>query len=328
MSSNLESLRTTRLNKIKNTCYSNLLSGYSFIPEDFHKINDTSNNPLEVNSLFENLSMLYSIIHLFDIVNIEHNSIEYKLNGYKSLNGKLDISAMNKDSCQLYFEIYTWVYEGGNLIDKIGIARNIISLNLNADTLEIQPSTFTAIQSGFQIYQKENIRQYIDIRNKMTDQLLELQEKADKIVDGYIDDYKKSTLTIISLFISVIVLQAISDGNFFDAFGLNITLLSFSFLIISLIVMFFTKTEINKQIMRYEETYNNMKERYLDLLDNSDINRILNDDKDFNDNKKYIEGKKCQYTFIWILTLAILFISILTLYVINNKDILFNDKLN
>lgn len=43
--------------------------------------------------------------------------------------------------------------------------------------------------------------------------------------------------------------------------------------------MFVARWEIDKQLVRYSEFYKNLKERYSDLLDESDIKRILNNDQ-------------------------------------------------
>lgn len=73
----------------------------------------------------------------------------------------------------------------------MGLARNILSLNFDKENLKLSETAFEAIKSGYKIYQKENIKQYIEIRNKISDQLIELQNKADKIVASFVSDYKK-----------------------------------------------------------------------------------------------------------------------------------------
>lgn len=69
---------------------------------------------------------------------------------------------------------------------------------------------------------------------------------------------------------------------------------------------------------RYEKFYKHLKERYEDLLDKSDIKRILNNDKDFESNKQFIKKKLSSYTILWILSLTILFIIVISLFCINH----------
>ena len=307
---------TSNLVKIKNLCHCNIIDKYKFVSEDFYPI--ITNNNIVLDKMFCKYSLLYSAIFLFDILNIESSDVKYKLNGYKTISQELKFSDIDISSYETYYQIYNWVYDGGNIVDKIGLARNILSLNFDKENLKLSENTFEAIKSGYKVYQKENIKQYIEIRNKISDQLIELQNKADKIVDSFVSDYKKTFLAVVSFFISVIVIRVVSKGDFTGGFTKEVTLLTIGFLLISLLVMFFARWEINKQIKRYVEFYTNLKERYTDLLDSSDISRILNNDTDFNCNKKFIETKRCAYTILWIVSLIVLFVLTVILFILNN----------
>ncbi len=310
------SFRAERINKIKNLCHCSIVTKYSFVPEDFHPITESGSSLL--NDLFKKVTLLYSSMFLFDIFDVDGlNNISYKLNGYKTINRQVNHSDIHISSFDEYYKIYQWTYDGGNIVDKIGLARNILSLNFEKESFKLSETTFEAIKSGYKIYQKENIKQYIEIRNKISDQLIELQNKADKIIDSFIGDFKKSLFTVVSFFATVIVIRVVSKGDFSGGFTTEVTFLSIGFLLISAGIMFFARWEISKQIGRYEEFYKQLKERYEDLLDKSDIRRILNNDKDFNSNKKFIEQKRRNYTILWILSLVILLIVVLTLFCIN-----------
>ena len=104
------------------------------------------------------------------------------------------------------------------------------------------------------------------------------------------------------------MIEVVSNGSYTGGFTIEITLLSIGFLLISLCLMFFSRWEINKELVRYNDFYANLKERYTDLLDSSDINRILNGDKDFQSNQSFIKERKSKYTALWILSLSILLI--------------------
>ncbi len=317
-SSNDEIRNVSSLTKVKNLCHCNIIGKYLFIPEDFYPI--TKNNTA-LDSIFSRISLLYSAIFLFDIFSIDGKSIEYRLNGYKTINQRIDdYKSIDITSYETYYQIYSWVYEGGNIIDKIGLARNILSLNFDKENLKLSETTFEAIKSGYKIYQKENIKQYIEIRNKISDQLIELQNKADRITENFVSDYKKSFLAVVSFFISVIVIKVVSNSDFSGGFTIEVTFLSIGFLLISLIVMFFARWEINKQIERYTNFYENLKDRYKDLLEESDINRILNNDKDFLNNKKFIEKRKRNYTILWVVSLIILFVISIILFVVSHIE--------
>jgi len=302
------------LNKIKNLCHSDVISQFKFIPDDFYPLD----NNILLNALFQRITLFYCAIFLFDILNINNNKINYKLNGYRAISQDLPISDIDLSSYDIYYQIYTWVYEGGNIVDKIGLTRNILSLNFKQETLEIAGSTFEAIKSSYKIYQKENIKQYIEIRNKISEQLVNLQEKAEKIVESYVADYKRSFLAVVSFYISVIIIRVVSKGDFSGGFTLEVSLLSIGFLLIFLLVMFYSRWEIKQQLERYEKIYQNLKTRYSDLLEPSDIKRILNNDDDHYSNLDYINNKKKKYTELWIISLIILLSITIFLFLLNS----------
>jgi hypothetical protein len=310
-----ENRNINSLIKVKNLCHCPIIDIYQFVPEDFFPIvkNDTL-----LDEIFSRMSLLYSAFFLFDIFGIEDNILDYKLNGYKTISQKINYSYVDISSYETYFQIYGWVYDGGNIVDKIGLARNILSLNFNSGDLKIEGTTFEAIKSSYNIYQKENVKQYIEIRNRASDQLIELQNKADKIAENFVSDYKKSFLAAVSFFISVVVVKVVSKEDFVNGFTYGETILSLCFLCISLVVMFYARWEIKKQLDKYVEFYYNMKDRYNDLLDVSDIDRILNYDVDFYANKNFMEERRSKYTTLWVLSLGVLFVAVIVLFLIKN----------
>jgi hypothetical protein len=301
----IESIRRVRNDQVKNLCHSNIQ--YQFIPDDFHLI-ESKTKIQNLIVLLNRLEQLYSLIYLADSTQIDEK-IGYKLNGYKLISNDISFKEMDYSSSDNFFKIYDWVYNDGNLIDKIGLARNIISLDLDKETTFVPESTFHSIQSNFKIYQKENIKQYIEIRNKISDQLFEFKNKADKIIETYANDFKKSLFAFISFFASVIVIRVVSNKDFTGAFSRETTLLSFVFLLVTFMIFLASKWELTKQKERYVEAYYNLKERHKDLLNFDDIQRILNNDKEFDDNLKFINQKKCIYSWIWVSTIIILVIT-------------------
>lgn len=296
---------------------------YNLIPDDFLLVfRDERHSDIE--KLYNKLSIICAVQFIFDFVsfNNSRDNIDYKLNGYKSMTHSLsfDDVSCSRVTTNGYFQIYQWIYNEGNLIDKIGLARNIISLNIDKNNLYIEERTFEAIKSSYKIYQTQNIKQYIEVRNKISDQLCDIYNKADKITDNFIGNFKKSIFTFISFFISVVVIRVISKGDFIGGFNKEVTILTIGLLIISFIVMLYNRWEITEKIKRYKNFYDNLKSRCTDLLDQSDVNRILNNDKDFSDSIDFIRSKRKYYTIVWFISIIVLLISIILIYCINMID--------
>lgn len=309
--------RKSRSEAVKNICYSTLQNYGHFLPEDFC-ITQSQPEHLDICNVLNRLALLCAISYLFENITVKSDSvIYYKLNGYKTIAGEVDFGTLQIDSLDEYIKIYNWCYNDGNLVDKIGLARNIISLHLaHNNTLALTGSPFSSILSNYEIYRKQNIKQYIEIRNKLSDHLLDLKDKADQIVDNFASDFKKSLFAFVSFFASVVVVQVLRNGNFNDVFSIDATLLSTAFLLIAFLFFLASRWELSQQQKRYREMYDNLKSRQKDLLNDDDLNRILNNDIDFLSNIQYIDEKRKIYSRLWISTILVFFVFIVVLCVI------------
>ena len=315
-----ETLRAAHSQTVKNLCHNNFQQECHCLPEDFQRIEESSHPRL--NSIFDKLSSIVSMSHLFDILSIDKNSVSYSINGYRTIGGPIDLDKIDKEITDEYYKIYQWCYGDGNIIDKIGIIRNVLSLNIDhIESPIINGKAFHSIISNYNIYRKENIKQYVDIRNNISSCIIDFKNKADEIVDNFAKGFKNSLIGVVSFFASVIIIQVLQEKSLNDIFSLDITLLSCAFLVASFIYYVASKWEINSQKKRYMESYSNMKKRNKDLLDENDIDRILDNDIDYNANIEFIDAKTKSFSRLWIGTISILCVTILFLFFITNPII-------
>lgn len=316
--------RQKRKEAIKTLCHYSKIEEHKLIPNDFFLV-IKNDNYSTLNELFNKLCISLSIIFLFDITTLDDNELDFKINGYKSINGKLNLLEEGENLKSDYYNIYDWVYTGGNLTDKIGLARNIISLHISKkNNLFLKGNPFLSIKSSYRVYEKQNIKQYIEIRNKISDQLLEFNNRANKVIETFASGFQKSSLALISFYTSAIVVKVLGKGEFTNIFTPDATILSIAFIIISYFYYYYSKWEVKEQRKRFVSSYNNLKERYTDLLEEDDIKRILNNDNEFDQDLKFIDEKLKKYSKLWIIFLLILLVSTLILFLIYNLCIFLN----
>lgn len=287
---------------------------FNFTPEDF-SVDDTNSHRLK--TIFDKLNFTFSIIYLFDITHLNGDILEYKINGYKSYKDSINIKNVNPRLSKEYNSIYKWVYEGGNLNDKIGLARNLLSLNItSAKKLTLNGSgTLSAIKSGFKVYEKQNIKQYVEIRNKVTDQLTDFNERANKIIENFSSGFQKSIFGLITFYTSAIVIKVLGSGNFVNVFTIDASIISTCLLSISVIYFIISRWEVRAQKGRFQQSYKFLKTRYEDLLEKEDIKKILNDDREFTNHINFIDNKLNRYSWLWGLALSILLIMTWALFI-------------
>lgn len=300
-------------------CYVDGLDGITLIPEDFYH----SNPQTELQRAFMQVCCLLSQIFLFDSSQITETQYIFKLLGLIAYPNKSYNISHVKDleitTPSIYFNIYKWVYSNGGLFDKIGIARNIISLNINEDTLALNVDTFSSILSNYKIYEKENSLQYIELRNKISEILLGLQEKIDKISDDYMDGMKKNIFTIVSFIITTVVIRLISKQDVITGFSTPILVLISALLVASLVYMWLCRYEISKKIKLFERHYSQISKRYEKLLCKNELEDVFKDsnpDKD-GSHASILRNRMKWTTWTWGIIVAILGIATIILFIIS-----------
>jgi hypothetical protein len=300
-----------RLNRIKGVSYYSSAANHPFIPEDFYPKNISAFPAFAI--LFQQLSLYAIITSLFDITSPTEDGINYKFNGFKSFTGEQKISSFPIKDLDEYYQIYLWTFESGNLTDKAGLMRNILSLHfVDNQSLAITGQPLTSMKSAFDIYLKQNIKQYIEIRNKISEQLIDFNKRANQIIETLASSFQKSALATMTFFASVIITKVLAQKDLTGIFNNESYLLTWLFVIISLLYFQVSLREVTSQRARFIQSYENMKARYTDLLVDDDIKKILANDKDHNDDLQYLSEKTKLYRQLWIgVIVAILGISTL-----------------
>lgn len=294
-------IRQSRNNLQKNYCQSDGLS-YVILPEDL--LMDSTSNVISL--LFRKACVVLSMYYVCDSTKINDN-VEFHLCGYKTIRTKLTALKLNDldigdEYCDRWFDIYNWAYSGGYTLDRLSISRNIISLNCCSDNIAfINESTFRSIKSNFKIFEQDNVRQYIKVRNEVSNMLISMQKEINTIVDGFVSDFKKNIIAVSTFFLTVIVVRVISNGDFTGGFTTPIMVLSLIYLCISLGLLFYSRRELDIKKNLFTKHYDQIKERYRILLSDEELKEMFEDSdpNKLQSHANYIEWQKSVYSIIW-----------------------------
>ena len=168
-------LKVNRANECREQCqWNNKLS--DLLPEDVRIIQRGKEGRFA--KFFDQLCLLLSAVYVTDFSSIDKNGIKLRMSGFKMMvtetrSSKLSSLSFDTKSVEQWYKIYDWCYTGGYTTDRLSIARNLITLNCpDTQNLLLNASTYDAIKSNFKIFEKDNVRQYIKVRNEVSKTLL------------------------------------------------------------------------------------------------------------------------------------------------------------
>lgn len=311
------SSREPTIIKRNKTCHFTNDSQYKFLPDDF-KLQASCPSPI-ITDKFNRLMLVFVLIYLCDyseIVGEEEPYLDYKMKGYRLVSNRIKIDSLVTLSADELYGIYEWVYNQGNFVDKIGLAKNIISIHMTGDDFTtLSKGVLRSIESGYDIYLKENVKQYIEIKNKISELLISQADKASDITKNMFATLKTSFWSLVSFFVTIVLVKILSTKNE-DAVIISgeIVILMFVFTVFSFIYLFLSECEVSEEKTRLFERYKTIQDRYKDLLNEDDLNKIIDADALTSKDETYIQRRRKSYRWVWISFNSIIFLAVLGMY--------------
>lgn len=278
--------------------------------------------------IFDQLSQMLSACYVADYSQLNKDGATIRLSGYRMQ--KTEMRAQKVENLKFeaganeqWYRIYDWCYTGGSTSDRLVIARNIITLNLqDIDTLSLNDLTLGAIMSNFKIFEKKNVHEYVKVRKDVSQSLLDLQEKVNSIVEGFSSDFQKSVISLGTFFLTVIVVRVVARGDIAGAFTGNLVALSFVMIVFSAVNLIYSRNIVDKKEKLFYKHYGQLRKRYEKLLSKEELNELFadSDPNKCGSEACYIQWQKRKYTQIWIAALVVFFLLLMVLWCYNTIE--------
>lgn len=318
--------RNNLFESFKNNCHHTGISFYKFLPIDFKLIKYSSNQSL--NDLFNKICLLLVLIYIVNISEFSNNTsniIKYKLDGYRTIKNEFDFLMMNTINLDNYYKIFIWIYlenTNSNISDKIGLSRNVISLHTNDnDILNVSGDIYSSIKSNFDIYLKENVQRYLEVKNQVSNFMYDMSLKAESYSNSFADIFKTNILIFLSYFLSMIVVTAIDKGKFINMFSTEVTTVTLIILTISFFYKELAVKELNEKIERFKTKYQLLKKRYSDILEEENLNNLFTNNVEHDADVDYMKKSLDKFNKLWTGTIIAFIVVSLSFWLINNlKD--------
>lgn len=311
------------IKNVEENIYSNFYEFGSIIGENLYKlkllpnyfvaIENTSKEFDKLNKLFLFLTSILSLVFISNISKIDGDNLEYKIVGYKNIEEEINLTEVFKIfdySNNVLYEIFNWVYVSSdqNTYERIGIARNILSLYVkNSLVFEVTPSILDSLKSNYDIYLKENVENYINVLNHAVELMNSISIESIRVADDFSSKFKNGFNSFITFFISTILITVISEGELVNIFTDDIYIISMGFILISICYLIFSYFELKDNIVRINILIDENISRYITILDKDEVNKIFNVGKDGeNEITNLLKKSRNRTLFLWGISLTIL----------------------
>ena len=297
--------RKRRLKECRETSYFYNMSSYELLPDDFKIEVGYANNPF--GEIFSKLVTILSTGYIASNFMLQASVIQYQIMGHRSVDYAYRYDEIRGNST--LYRIYNWIYSGGNSIDKAIIARDIICLHCKYEPLlNIDEKVMSSIQSNYNLYLKDNVAQYLELKNKVAEYICDVVSRTGEYATELLDKFKTNMIAIFGFLFSVVIANIVSDQPLSNIFTRDITAIMEVVLAGSFIYLVLCYKQSKYQTEKVYDSYNKLKKTYQGILDEQDIQECFDNDSVLYEMKKTIEGSQKKYLFVWICFLAVLLV--------------------
>lgn len=270
-----------KIKTMKSCCHWDDASKNVLLPEVLMFTNSGSGNLSGLKAILNNMCFHQTIRFIYDYTTLTDDEFRYHISGYRAISGKVACKKVSEmadvsKSLGIFYNIYTWIYNEGNTADKLGIARNIITINGRGDSLEISESTIQAIKSNFNIYNQKNAERYITVRNQLSKTFLDLNKQMNTIADGFESDFTGNMKALLTFFLTVIILKAVSNSNTLTGFNLSISLIALVFIFASFLIKKHSQKTYDEKMDMLSKYVEDLKDRYRMILTEIELSELFN----------------------------------------------------
>lgn len=303
MSSDLPDLDVVE--KSKKICTNNLQVEH-LLP-DFFEIEGETDIKQPWQRVMGNCGQLLLLCYLADFARLGDGSIEYKINGYKTVHKTIDAIKITTEntiskSLPIYYQIYKWLYQGGNIYDKINIIRNIVTLNVEDNGINLKETTFDSILSNYNIFEKKNVEQYIGLRNSVAVQLRAYQKEIIDAVASYENGMRTMFFGYMTFVFTTVIIRVMAK-NVEEAVLIpdTIIVLLMLYCASSLLYQCFTRKILDGRIKLLDKQYNDTRNFYAELLSERELNELFTDQRNKDGTyRAFLKEREVHFDILWI----------------------------
>lgn len=173
--------------------------------------------------------------------------------------------------------IFEWLTVDKHTSSKLGILRNLVSLSKSTNIAEcFDLELLRALESNFKIYLKDNINQYFEVKNKVSEFIYDLSNKSFDLLDKYTSNANHILLAVLSYFFTVVLFTTIDkNNNVSSMLTYELGTLSSLFILVGIYLLYQSKEELNEKSIDIVSRMTEIKARYNLILAEAELNEMF-----------------------------------------------------
>ncbi len=298
--------REKMLKKCEDACVFLDRGRINLVPQDFAVVAIDGQDIFGVTELFNKLESILSYIYVANTASIVNGVAVLQFD--PSSNGhQFSLDQLSNNS--VIPKIYDWIFREDECVDKACIARKIINIHCHTseDILSIDDAILNSIKSNYVIYQNDHVNQYIEMKNKISEFIVDSVSRIQELSHDIADAFRNNLIAVMVFMLTVILTDSI-DFHEFMGKKVSSNVISVCWFFTGATIAYFIITIIinGKKWGWLKQSYYGIKSNYKTILDKNDLEEEFRNDEPLKNARKQYLGNCILISVIWIAFIALM----------------------
>lgn len=296
-------VRVSRSDQLKNCEDASVFldrAKYPLIPQDFMIVGPIEGGSFQaIKDTFDKLRRILSYVYLSNSAYIVDDKVLLQFDP-SSATEEYSFDELTEN--EIVSKIYDWAFKDDSCVDKASIARKIINVYCRAKQaiLDIDEKIFNSIRSDYVIYQKNHADQYIDMKNKISECIVENAKQLQDLSHDVAEAFRNNFVAVIVFILTVLLTDSIDFSQFVGKeVSPNVTAVCSVFVIGSILYLIATVWMGNLKWKWIDESYKSLKKNYEGTLDKQDVEEAFSHDEPIKMAKQQFKGFRFRMICLW-----------------------------
>lgn len=273
----------------------------NIVPEDFN-VKKYVYKDTDLKNKLNSIRNILSVVHISDVSLIQEEFSEFRINGYKSSDFKINYEESQRRAKNDHlYGVYKWIYNEGNLIDKSIIARNIVSLHCRyQNILDLDSEILNSIETNYAYYLKTNTDEFLEEKKDLRLSIIEEGKLLSEALYGFIGNMGKNLIAYFTFLATLMISTTLANEKFEDIFTDEIVQIIALIVLGSFLFLIFSNIEASYKRERVKDYVEDLINGYGFVLGKENAREIINEVKSYKNVEKTFHCKKNLISLLWV----------------------------
>lgn len=276
-------------------------------PWDLHVVKHNAIDSTVLKKLERECSML-SLAYIANRAISSPDALRFEIKGINLVADEYS-SKDNRLCGQSAFNLASWIYIGGEVFDKIEIARNFLSAQRGSDVLPILPETTSAIERNYQIYLTNNVKEYLRAKSELANSLQKYSQCIAESVVSLVGDFKANLVGIVSCIGALLIVRQMENPEL-DYFNGTVGEIALIIAFASLLFGFVSFFLCRKRAMFYKTLIQSFKKSAVSEFSPDEMAEMFENSPQYKESCRYLKIWSWSLLCIWALLCFVLMFAI------------------